>query len=105
MLIEQRIWKARRGQRDALIALATAECARIALPTRILTPLTHPGDLLIIEYHFADLAEHARFWAAAAADPAALAYQRALADLVEPQHRVELFTVLWPGPAAPAEQP
>jgi hypothetical protein len=77
-----------------VIALGKAEGVRLGIPLRVYTPITHPGNLVMFEYQFADLAEQARFWAAYNADPEALAFQAQLRALVEREHRKELYQVL-----------
>ncbi|MFH1086616.1 MAG: hypothetical protein V1772_12755 [Chloroflexota bacterium] len=94
MILEQQIWKAKRGRKDDLAALGKAEGERMGIPYRIYTPITHPGNIVILEFQFADLAEHARFWAKWRIEPEAEAFLRQLGDLVESQHRNELYRVL-----------
>lgn len=94
MIVEQRIWKAKRGHRAEAVALSKAECKRMGVSYRVTTLLTHPGDVFIVEYQFADLAEHARVWAQWAQDPQARAFEAQFLPLVEREHRVELLQVL-----------
>lgn len=94
MILEQQIWKAKRGRRDEVVALARAAFARMGEPCRLLMPITHPGDLVILEFEHKDLGAHAQFWAAWNADPGYQAYQQELKALVEPEHRTELYQVL-----------
>ena len=94
MILEQQIWKAKRRRRDKVVALAKAECARMGIPYRIYTPMTHPGEIVIIEFQFEDLSEHARFWDTWRAQPETQEYQKRLSELVETQHHNELYRVL-----------
>jgi len=94
MILEQLIWKAKKGRKDEVAALCKAECERRGVPYRIYTPITHPGQILILEFQFEDMAEQARSWAGWDADPQAQAFVKQLRELVEPEHRRELYKVL-----------
>ena len=93
MILEQQIWKAKMRCRDDLAALCKTEGERMGIPYRVYTPITHPSNLVILELQFADLAERARHWADWATQPEAQAYQQQLRELVEPEHRNELYKV------------
>ncbi len=94
MILELQLWKAKPGHKEALIALGKAECQRIGITNRIYTSLTHPGNVVIFEYQFNDLGEQTNFWARWRAEPQAQEYLQRLGELVEREHRNELYQVL-----------
>jgi hypothetical protein len=94
VILEQLIWKARKGRRDDLVALGKAECERRGVPYRIYTPITHPGNVVIFEFQFEDMAEHAKSWARWNTEPEAQEFVKQLRELVELEHHTELYKVL-----------
>jgi hypothetical protein len=94
MILEQQIWKAKVGRKDDLVALGKALAARTGIACRISTPLTHPSTVVVFEFPFEDLAQQARFWARWNAEPEVQRLLQRLRDLVEKEHRNELFKVL-----------
>jgi len=94
MILEQHLWKAKRGQKDSVVALAKAELERRGIPFRVYTSLTHPGNIVIWELQFQDMAENAKCWARWNAEPQAQEFQKQLHELTEIQHHTELYQVL-----------
>ena len=95
MILEQQIWKAKARHREDVAALGKAEGERMGIPYRIYTPITHPSTIVIFEFQFDDLAEHARFWARWRTEPEAQEFLKRLGELVEREHHNELYKVLY----------
>ena len=94
MILEQQIWKAKAGHRDDLAALGKVLGERMGVPYRVYTPLTHPSTLVMFEFQFEDLAQQTKLWAKWNAEPEMQELQRQLHELVEKEHRNELYRVL-----------
>jgi hypothetical protein len=95
MILEQRIFKAKMGCRDQVVALGKAEGKRMGDPyQRAYAPMTGPSYIVIFEFLHEDMAELNKYWAKWSAVPEAIEFEKRLAELIENEERYELYTIL-----------
>ena len=66
MIVQRITWVAKRGQRDKLVQIGTAEDAEMNYPNRVRNLIPAFGgswDTLITEFEFEDIDEYQEFWA------------------------------------------